>query len=1291
MNSLKKVFSAVVSFVTILWSVGAGALAFPVSAQAATLVNGDLIKASGPAVYFYATDGKRYVFPDEKTYFSWYNDFSAVKTITDAELAAIMIGGNVTVRPGTKLVKITTDPKTYAVTKCGTLHWIESEAIAKALYGDAWATRVIDVPDSFFVNYTTGASVSSNVHPDGSLVTYAGDANRYVVMNGQKRKLAGTALTDNKFNAINVITTTISYPDGADVTGLEADNFWSVSCGSGSTSVNGSVTVALASDTPSGATVPKNAMGVPMVKVNLTAGSADALVSGMRFHRVGVGSTSDFANVYLYDQDGNRLTTGRSVNATTNVTEFNSLNVTIPAGGMKSYYVYADFNSPTVTGGNHAFELVDAASVVLTGTGTVSGSFPVRGNVFVIGASSAGTLTIQPGPTPANPVIGSKNVEISSFKLTANTNDIRVNRVALYQGGTVDNSDLSNFELYQGSTKVASAASINAKGQIVLTFDTAYLIPNGVTRVFSLRGDVAGRSGRTIVTYIEYAADINATDTVYNSGASITISAFDTSAEGVSVTTQGGNLSFAFNGPPSANVAKGKLSVPFYKFALTSADNDLEIRYLRFTLAGNSANDLIVGSASTKYFRNIKIYNLDTGATIMGPKELTSAASSTSEALVFNDTFTLKAGTTLNLALAADLSNTEDVINEFYLNGTHKYKATFSPFIAGDVKVVSTGESLDITKIVPNASTAGNVQTIKSSSLTADLASNPVSATVVKKSINKSVVGISLSAGAQSDVTITNLTLTCKASLAGVAYAVGSCVSRVASLSLWDGATQVGIAKAPDTTLGTAQITNMNLKVLKGTTKDLTVKATFTSTAATTAPFDKVEVGIAANGDITAQDDDANTVTASVSTALKTTQLGAAPSVYTTILSKGNITVSADAHPSTSIVVAGKDVWVPFARYKATAQYEDMQIDRITVSSTTGGDNADFVAIGIATGGAIKSSNVLSSGAIGSVDIDLTGNEFTVLKDSSTNFELWAKLSNVSPSSSVNGATTNVARSGHAPGIGIRDNLQTGEWDTNYASKLNIRTTGVSSGERVYAASGAAAGNTQVIRKTKPVVTKQNLTNTVLSAGELELYRAQVGADSAGSIALKQMVFNISKSANVGLSSFRLYRGSTLVPTGEYTIVNSTSATDIKAAQQETQAGVNSFKAIVAFTGEDSISGSGNIYSLRATVAYTGTGNNVTTSFYRDPTAPVVTGYLSTKSTGIFAVSSTSIFNLDQSAAGGAPGASLKLGTFVWSDNSEVPHASTAVLVGSIPSTISRDWSNDVNVEDLSSSASLSN
>jgi D-alanyl-D-alanine endopeptidase (penicillin-binding protein 7) len=121
--------------------------------HAATLVPGGLIKGSGPSVYYYGADSKRYVFPTEKTFFTWYTGFDGVEMITDAELGAISIGGNVTYRPGAKLLKITTDPKVYAVDAHGGLRWVQSEAVARELYGDGWAQLVDDVPDAFFVNY----------------------------------------------------------------------------------------------------------------------------------------------------------------------------------------------------------------------------------------------------------------------------------------------------------------------------------------------------------------------------------------------------------------------------------------------------------------------------------------------------------------------------------------------------------------------------------------------------------------------------------------------------------------------------------------------------------------------------------------------------------------------------------------------------------------------------------------------------------------------------------------------------------------------------------------------------------------------------------------------------------------------------------------------------------------------------------------------------------------------------------------------------------------------------------
>ena len=117
-----------------------------ISAQSAnaaeTISSGDLIKASNAAVYYYGADGKRYVFPTEKTFLSWYDNFNSVKTISDANLATLPIGGNVTYRPGIRMVKITTDPKTYAVDAGGVLRHITSETIASALYGTNWNTKI---------------------------------------------------------------------------------------------------------------------------------------------------------------------------------------------------------------------------------------------------------------------------------------------------------------------------------------------------------------------------------------------------------------------------------------------------------------------------------------------------------------------------------------------------------------------------------------------------------------------------------------------------------------------------------------------------------------------------------------------------------------------------------------------------------------------------------------------------------------------------------------------------------------------------------------------------------------------------------------------------------------------------------------------------------------------------------------------------------------------------------------------------------------------------------------------
>ncbi len=139
----------------------------PVHASTA-IQAGDLIRGTSfSAVYYYGEDGFRYVFPNEKTYKTWYTDangdmdFSSVITLTDQELSGIQMGGNITYKPGVKMIKINSDPKTYAVDANGELRWVTSEDVAVGMFGTAWNTMIDDVPDGFFGNYTIGSSLDT--------------------------------------------------------------------------------------------------------------------------------------------------------------------------------------------------------------------------------------------------------------------------------------------------------------------------------------------------------------------------------------------------------------------------------------------------------------------------------------------------------------------------------------------------------------------------------------------------------------------------------------------------------------------------------------------------------------------------------------------------------------------------------------------------------------------------------------------------------------------------------------------------------------------------------------------------------------------------------------------------------------------------------------------------------------------------------------------------------------------------------------------------------------------------
>lgn len=164
---MKKTFLFLFSLAFIL--IQSGVFTAPVVLAKTELKEGMIVKVKeSPILYYIGPEGKRYIFPNDHIYFSWYEDFSNVVDADIKDLAKYTLSGNVRYRPGLVMVKIQTVPKVYAVSANGVLRWIKTEELAKKLYGERWNLLIDDIPVAFLLNYSEGTSIEkeSDFNPE---------------------------------------------------------------------------------------------------------------------------------------------------------------------------------------------------------------------------------------------------------------------------------------------------------------------------------------------------------------------------------------------------------------------------------------------------------------------------------------------------------------------------------------------------------------------------------------------------------------------------------------------------------------------------------------------------------------------------------------------------------------------------------------------------------------------------------------------------------------------------------------------------------------------------------------------------------------------------------------------------------------------------------------------------------------------------------------------------------------------------------------------------------------------
>ena len=365
--------------------------------------------------------------------------------------------------------------------------------------------------------------------------------------------------------------------------------------GVGTTPVTG-LNVALSSSTPVAASLAKGAVATPVATFAISSQTATTLDS-IKFTRTGLGAASDYNNVYIYN-NGTRLKSGRAISSDSQTVEFTNVALAIPANTIVNLTVAVDVAAdPTSTTGDvNTMGIASASDVKFVGGATPNGSFPLNGNAMTISSVSIGTAIIAAGSTPSNPSIGATDVLVTEMKVTAGSDDITLNKISLTQNGTINSSNLSNIQLKLDSTVLATTASMTGD-RVTLTLTTPYTIGKNKNKTFGIYADITGgKSGDVIRFYLEENSDVSITDTKYNQGANVTITAFG-SAHTSKVATQGGEITLTDKGPAANTISRNKTDVDLLKFGVVTSRN-VTVKDYNLTLTHTAKADTTTSTTS---------------------------------------------------------------------------------------------------------------------------------------------------------------------------------------------------------------------------------------------------------------------------------------------------------------------------------------------------------------------------------------------------------------------------------------------------------------------------------------------------------------------------------------------------------------------------------------------------------------------------------------------------------------------------------------------------------------------
>lgn len=333
---------------------------------------------------------------------------------------------------------------------------------------------------------------------------------------------------------------------------------------------------------PTGTQIPKTGI-VKFAVVDLSAASSDISVNSVELVKAGLSTIPAWTKVW-FEKNGIRVS-----GKTTFTSENNAIISFAPAFVVKAWATETVDLFVEITAGTTGNDYQFMSKVIWSSAQTVTGWFTTP--VLRTADYSTATANVAVNGGGASQNASTDALEFAKFKIentdtNADTRDLSLKSVLLYQSGSADLTNLSNIVVERNGVVVSSGVTVNGKQLSIVMKDT---IKDGATALYTVKAVVNNveQTTDTYQLYVKNVSDVNISEVATWFRAVVT----GTPVLGLYSIT-GGDVKFVrdANTALSSTVAPGSSDVVLLKGTITAKSAvNLEDVTLSYTASGSNA------------------------------------------------------------------------------------------------------------------------------------------------------------------------------------------------------------------------------------------------------------------------------------------------------------------------------------------------------------------------------------------------------------------------------------------------------------------------------------------------------------------------------------------------------------------------------------------------------------------------------------------------------------------------------------------------------------------------------